>query len=214
MKSLTLICLFISCLCLSSKAQTPEISALNVSDITHQSARFKGHAIGSSVTERGICYSTTAGKTPPEVFKKIGNGGIGGFSYELVGLQPATTYYVRIYAQVGSEKFYGEELEFKTAEIPAPQVITMEECEVSSKSIRVKASVNGVGILERGFCISVSPNLEIPEKFENFGNNGFGAYSMTLNKLSPNTTYYVKAYAKTKAGTYYGKELKCKTEEK
>jgi uncharacterized protein (TIGR02145 family) len=63
-------------------------------------------------------------------------------------------------------------------------------------------------IINRGVVWS---NLNDPTLSQNIGlmnsGNGMGAFTVTINNLSPNTTYYVKAFVTNSVGTSYGEEV-------
>lgn len=62
----------------------------------------------ATVTARGLCWSTTP--TPTISNNKSTNGaGAGSFSYNITGLNPGTTYYIRGYATTASGTTYGNE---------------------------------------------------------------------------------------------------------
>ena len=68
---------------------------------------------GSSVTARGVCWSTTA--NPTIANSKTSDGtGTGTFSSTLSGLTSGTTYYVRAYATNSVGTSYGPEVSFTT----------------------------------------------------------------------------------------------------
>lgn len=72
---------------------------------------------GSSVSERGICWSTLP--NPTTLDNKLANGvGIGSFTAQMTELLPNTLYYVRSYAINGVGTVYGEERSFETAPEP------------------------------------------------------------------------------------------------
>ena len=64
----------------------------------------------------------------------------------------------------------------------------------------------GTTITHRGICWNNTPN---PTTADSMIENGAGTGSFTINLswLSPNTTYYVRAFAINSAGTAYGNEL-------
>jgi uncharacterized protein (TIGR02145 family) len=64
----------------------------------------------------------------------------------------------------------------------------------------------GSPITHRGICWSTSPN---PTTANNtaFSGSGTGTFTSNLFGLSPNTTYYVRAYAINSAGTAYGNQV-------
>ena len=70
---------------------------------------------GANVTERGICYSTSA--NPMTANTKVTSGiGTGSFTCNLTDLQDGTTYYVRAFATNAKGTAYGEEVSFTTKE--------------------------------------------------------------------------------------------------
>ena len=67
-------------------------------------------------------------------------------------------------------------------------------------------STGGTSITQLGVVWSTNPN---PTTSDNLTNEGSGSWAFTsyLTGLSPNTTYYVRAYAINSAGTAYGNEV-------
>ena len=66
-------------------------------------------------------------------------------------------------------------------------------------------SDNGTTITERGLCISKLPTPTITNKMVN--GSGMGSFATNITSLTPNTTYYVRAYATNIMGTSYGNEV-------
>lgn len=64
----------------------------------------------------------------------------------------------------------------------------------------------GAPVLERGILFSTDLDILIPAT-KVISDSDTGSFSITLNHLSPGTTYYVEAYAINEAGTTYGEEL-------
>jgi len=64
----------------------------------------------------------------------------------------------------------------------------------------------GNPVVQRGVCWST---FAFPTIFGDFSSNGTGSgsFNSAISGLSPNTLYYVRAYAVTSAGTFYGNEL-------
>lgn len=94
-----------------------------------------------------------------------------------------------------------------------PTLTTSEASNVSQASATCGGSITddgGVDITDRGLCWSISQN---PTTFDNKTSNGSGNGSFTnsISGLSPNTTYYVRAYATNSAGTGYGNSILIKT---
>lgn len=67
-------------------------------------------------------------------------------------------------------------------------------------------SDGGLQITARGVCWCQSQNPTTADSKTEDG-SGSGAYSSTLTGLTPNTTYYVRAYATNRDGTVYGDEI-------
>lgn len=100
----------------TANASTPTVTTAEVSDITNNSAQSGGAVTddgGSTVTARGICWSTTP--NPTTVNNTTNNGsGLGSFISQLSGLEPNTNYYVRAYATNDVGTAYGSQLTFTT----------------------------------------------------------------------------------------------------
>ncbi len=61
-------------------------------------------------------------------------------------------------------------------------------------------------ISKRGVCWSTSPVPTINDYTVTHPNGGLGKFSVTMNGLSENTTYYVRAFAWNSTGAIYGEE--------
>lgn len=84
-----------------------DISKPEVSDVTSISAFVTGdiEVFGVKVTERGICYSTSQSPTIENQKVPLSSDEI---AHTLTGMEPSTTYYVRIYAIVdGTAEIWG-----------------------------------------------------------------------------------------------------------
>ncbi len=91
------------------------VSAVRLTEIKSNQAKCSFTVQGSPISEKGVCYSEAS--SPTISSKKSmapGNPANSGTSI-MGGLKANTTYYVRAYAKSGSELFYGNETNFKTA---------------------------------------------------------------------------------------------------
>ncbi len=99
-----------------SGATTPTVTTSSVSNITSSSATVSGNVTadgGATVTERGICYSTS--QNPTITNSKVASGsGIGSYSATLSSLAANTTYYARAYATNAQGTSYGSQVNFTT----------------------------------------------------------------------------------------------------
>lgn len=95
------------------------IATLNTtvaSNITINSATIGGNITadgGATITERGICWSTTTNPTITN-YKTASGNGTGTFTVSATGLKNKTTYYVRAYAINSIGTSYGSEISFVT----------------------------------------------------------------------------------------------------
>jgi len=108
----------------SDKGSTlPELTTSDINDITSISANCGGNISsdgGSSVTTRGVCWSTE--QTPTKTNNVTIDGtGTGDFSSMVEGLTALTTYYIRAYATNNVGTAYGNEINFTTTPAITPQ---------------------------------------------------------------------------------------------
>ena len=161
---------------------------------------------GAVVTERGICWGTNHNPTTSGTHGSSGTG-MGTYTVELTGLEPATTYYVRAYATNSAGTAYGEE-KFLTTAVALPIVTTSDISNITQTTATGGGNVSYDGgsiVTERGLCWSVSQNPTINNSHTSDG-TGTGSFISNLTDLSDNTTYYVRAYATNEAGTSYGEQ--------
>ena len=67
----------------------------------------------ASVTERGVCWSTSVNPTTVDSHTSNGSG-IGSYNVYITGLLPNTTYHARAYAINNTTTGYGADVEFTT----------------------------------------------------------------------------------------------------
>jgi hypothetical protein len=98
----------------------PTVTTGTVCNITGRTATCSGIVTddgGSSVTSRGICWSTAPSPTINSILVTNGSG-LGSYSCEMTDLQNNTTYYVRAFAENSNGVSYGEERIFTTDLLP------------------------------------------------------------------------------------------------
>lgn len=107
----------------AAKYSAPVVTTGIVTNITHKSAACSGSVTsdgGSSVTERGICWSTAPSPTIND-FKATSGSGLGSYSCNMTNLSNNTKYYVKAYAKNYQGVAYGEEKSFTTEKFPTFQ---------------------------------------------------------------------------------------------
>lgn len=88
-------------------------------------------------------------------------------------------------------------------------VLTLEASEIESSYAIVSGNVTDEGgseVTSRGVCWSTAHNPTIDDSHTIAG-EGMGEFSCILSILTPNTTYYARAYAINSVGTAYGTEI-------
>ena len=190
----------------------PTVITSEVSNITQTTALGGGNVTndgGATVTERGICWSTSHNPTTSGSHTNSGTE-TGSFTASMTGLTANTTYYVRAYAINSQGTSYGDEVSFTTTQdIAAPTVATSNVTNITQTTATGGGNVTadgGATVTERGICWSTSPSPTVNGSHATNG-NGTGSYSIEMTGLSANTTYYVRAYAVNSAGTSYGNEV-------
>lgn len=195
----------------SSPIVMAELTTTAASSVTSSSAVSGGNITSDGdgmITVRGVCWSLA---TNPVVSPDttINGAGTGSFSSTITGLSPATRYYVRAYAINYAGTAYGNEINF-TTEPELPKLTTAEitsRTAFSAHSGGIITSDGGASITERGVCwnTSANPTYEINISKTTNG-TGTGQFTSDLNDLTPNTSYYVRAYARNSVGINYGNQ--------
>ena len=162
---------------------------------------------GSSVTERGVCWSLNQSPSLENGDHLSMGSGLGSFSGTITGLYPNTPYYVRAYATNGKGTTYGIQKMFTTAD-GLPIVTTAAISNISSNTAQSGGNVTGNGgfpVTARGICWNMTGYPDINDSHSSSG-SGNGSFTANMTGLTSNTTYHVRAYATNSAGTAYGED--------
>jgi hypothetical protein len=177
-------------------------SIIGISDSTATSGGNITSDGGSAITARGICW-TYLGNTPTTNDNKTMDGtGTGTFTSSLTGLFHGPTYFVRAYAINSLGTSYGNAQSFVAVGVP---IVTSSAIfqHVSGNSAALGGSIindGGSPVITQGICWSVNPNPTLADSHTT-------DFSSPLTNLSPNTVYYVKAYATNVQGTGFGNQV-------
>jgi hypothetical protein len=195
-------------------ASIPVLTITAPVDITLTSARCYGNITddkGSSVTSRGVCWSTSSNPTISD--HKTSDGiGRGSYASSITGLSPNSTYYVRAYATNGIGTAYSSQISFVTSK-STPVIRTALITAITATSAiggGIIDSDGGVTITSVGVCWGTSVNPTIANSKTRDDSNNLSFFSFLTN-LAPNTTYYIRAYATNSLGTSYGLQSNFKT---
>ena len=168
---------------------------------------------GTEITEKGVCWSTKQMPTlevyDNSVEKTVDGRGNQSFSSVVDKFSPDVTYYVRSYAKNSDGYGYSDnqiEIRLKNTSDLYAQVKIDNVRPVGSNGFNVKYTITddaGVAIDEHGVCYGTNPNPS-ENKIPNNENAIVGKqYSVNINNVEPNVTYYFRAYTKNKTGQNY-----------
>ncbi len=174
-------------------------------DVTYDAATIINNSY-SGITETiyavGNEYSTDPNLAGS--FTKAANAIGTPYAVDLSGLTPDTTYYYRAYVIGNGNTYYGGIKTFTTPKAPIC-VITGDPSSVTQDSAAIiDNSYSGITetIHEVGNEYSIDPNLA---GSHTTAANAIGTpYAVDLSGLTPNTTYYYRAYVKIPGNIYYG----------
>lgn len=196
----------------------PVVTTSDITNILANSAQSGGEVEAYEtlfpITQRGVCWAKTQNPTIADSLTNNGTGN-GTFTSQLQNLDIGVNYYVRAYA-INSEGInYGEEKSFSTLDgIPNLKTDSIRNITATSATFYGNILENdGLEILEKGFCWHTSTDPSVDNNTQVVSDNTLGSYNAVINGLAINTTYYVRAYVKNEAGTFYGNELSFTTED-
>lgn len=158
---------------------------------------------GGTITERGFCYGIVGGPVDTLLCN-----GTDRFSAELANLKPSMTYACKAFAVNEAGCGFSPEFRFATLSDTIPLVKTLSVDEITPYSAVVSARVISGGyqtVMGRGVCFATESmpsvdDIKVPD------GTGIGTYECQLT-LTPETFYYVRAYAECSEGVYYGEQL-------
>jgi uncharacterized protein (TIGR02145 family) len=191
----------------------PELTTSTISNINLVSASSGGNIIsdgGSSITARGVIWSTSQNPTIALSTKTSDGTDIGDFYSQIINLLPNTTYFVRAYATNSVGTAYGNEVSFITGAIQLPFLSATQILNITSTTASSAGNIisNGGGnILEKGVVWSTSQNPTIALNTKIINGSGMDPFQCDISGLLISTTYYVRTYATNSAGTAYGNQI-------
>ena len=198
-----------------SPFEVPTVTTSAISSVVTNSASGGGDITsdgGASVTARGVCWSTSENPTVNNAHTADGTG-TGNFTSSITGLSPNTTYHVRAYATNRMGTAYGDKLTFTTS-TTTPSVTTAAAWSITPNSASGGGNIisdGGAAVTARGVCWSTSPN-PTPSDSHTTDGAGIDIFSSSITGLSPNTKYYVRAYATNSVDRAYGDDVTFTTE--
>jgi uncharacterized protein (TIGR02145 family) len=129
------------------------------------------------------------------------------FWYPFNGELDDIAYYSRT---LSSQEIKGAYEKSKCAKI---SVITQKVDNITSTGAKSGGSVSSTdntSVTARGVCWNTTGTPTIQDS-KTMDDSGYGSFESNLTYLQPNTLYYLRAYASTPNGTFYGNEITFKT---
>jgi len=195
----------------TSNPVLPTVTTASITNITTTTAQSGGTVLesgGLTVTERGVCWSTSSNPTTANNHTSDGSG-MGSFTSSVTGLTSNTKYYLRAYATNGVGTAYGNEISFTAGQsVTTPTVTTTNVTNIAQTTATCGGNVTsdgGATVTARGVCWSTSTNPTTTSNHTTDG-SGIGGYLSSLTGLTANTSYFVRAYATNSAGTSYANQ--------
>lgn len=193
----------------------PEVSNIQTSEVKHNSINASAYisSVGSAaVTSYGFCWSQTNTQPTTADSKNALGGTTSEKSYNvtLTGLTPNTLYYIRGYAINEEGVAYSDPVQVKTLPQPTyPSIQTLESKDVKHNQATIQANISDLGdgyITSHGFCYSkTNNNPTVDDTNTDLGSTTqVGNFEGEIKDLQPETTYYVRAFAKNSIGVAYG----------
>ncbi len=169
---------------------------------------------GYPILAKGICWSLQPDPVAGQGNSTNEGAGRESFTSQVNGLQPGKTYYIRAYATNKAGTCYGNLVSSNT-QVSVPIVSTNTATSITATTATSGGNISfdgGGNITARGICFSTSQNPTTDLGTKTNDGSGDGSFSSNLTGLSPNTIYYVRAYATNSAGTAYGNQLSFTTQ--
>ena len=198
-------------LTITTEANVPVVETAAVLSIEQNSAISGGTVTndgGSDIQQRGLCWGVNSPVTVDNNLLIDGTNTIGTFTTIMSSLSAATTYYIRAYAKNSSGVGYGEQKSFTTnAGLPSIKTILAQAKGATDAIAEGEVFSNGgENLISFGFVYALTTNPTIENNKIEVGENIQGEYSYNLSNLTPQKTYYLRAYATNSTGTVYGEE--------
>lgn len=185
--------------------RTPTVATAIPNNITGSTAVSGGQVVsdgGGSITEKGLCWSSTKSVPTINDSRITSSSTSSTFQVNLSNLTAFTTYWVRAYAVNSAGIGYGPVISFRTT---APNVAELSGVTVSNLgrttglATSSVTSNGGAALTSYGVCISTSSTMS-PRSCYLENGNILGPFSVNMTNLLPGTLYYVRAYANNAAG--------------
>ena len=185
-------------------SRVKSVTTNSPTDVTINSATLNAHVdlVDTYNVDCGVIYGLRSNLSPNNDRKKSTTAN-GNYSVKVSELKPNTTYYYRAYALDADVYKYGEVYTFKTD----VSVTTGQARDITDNTATVEGDVNSSGqSLTCGIIYGTSSSLSSSSGTKK-STTSSGTFSVSLSGLSPNTTYYYRAYVVVDGEYKYGDVL-------
>ena len=164
------------------------------------------------ITDHGFCWDSVGEPNLGNSTIRLGAlSATGGFQAQLLELSVNRTYFLKAFISFGDEVLFGAMITFTTPDLP--EITTRVISEITETYAKGGGEItddNGSPVIARGVCWGTSSNPDTTGYHTSDG-TGIGTFESVLSGLSPNTQYYVRAYATSIYGTRYANEIEFNT---
>jgi len=169
-------------------------------------------ASGATCQEKGFAYSrtnefptvTTTSNANDGYVRTTADRTTGFYDLDITGLTANMKYYVRAYVRTSQGYVYGQVREVTTANALL-SLTTSNVTTYTGTTARFTGNVTnntGRALTEKGFVYSSTRTTPtIGDTVVKHSATSAGSYNLDVTGLAPNTTYYVRAYARNGAAT-------------
>lgn len=162
---------------------------------------------GGTVQKFGFAYKISTSADAEKLLEATQKESDGRYTFTITGLTAETSYEVRAFATNGKGTGYGEKIILMTS-APEQPIVQLEAKAPSSTSLEVAAKLmneNNLSgsITEVGFCWSKEKQEPTTDDMKAISQLQGKDFTAIIRDLTPETTYYIRAYAinkKTKIG--------------
>lgn len=192
-------------------AKAPTVETYEILESTASSVTVSGEVTqenGASVTESGFCWSVESSFTLTDGDSKAVSSGKAAFEATIEDLTSNQDYYIRAYAINAVDTAYGSILSFTTAD-GLGSVRTTEPLNVMSTTAQCGGVITVEGaaeVEERGVYLMRDSLISSADSLILCDMEADSFYCV-ITDLEPLTTYYVRAYARNKYGSYNGASI-------
>lgn len=160
---------------------------------------------GSDVQKFGFAYKASGSADTEKMVEAASKESDGRYSFTITGLKAESSYEVRAFATNAKGTGYGEKIVLVTGKRAVPQLEEVSVSDIGEDAAVLQSKILGDGgheIIKFGFAYrSGDAGQEVQVEGADLDVNK--VFRLLLSKLSPSTTYHVRAFATNSSGTAY-----------